>query len=117
MVYRPKAKKGFVKMDETLERILELMKEKRVTAVAMEDLLEVPHGSFSNWKRGKGRSYYEHMAKISDKLEVSVDFLIRGRNDSDTLSGQERKLIEGFRKLSDEAQEVIIKNVKLLEKH
>ena len=87
------------------------------SAVAMEDMLEAPHGSFSNLKRGKGRSYYEHMAKISDRLEVSIDFLIQGRNDSDILPCQEQKLIEGFRKLSDEAQDVIIKNVRLLEKH
>lgn len=104
-------------MDEVLGRILEIMKEKRVTAVAMEDLLKVPHGSFSNWKRGKGKSYYEHVAKISDRLEVTVDYLIRGRNDSDALSRKEKELIEDFRKLSDEAQDVIIKNVKLLEKH
>lgn len=38
--------------------------------------MEVLHGLFSNWKRRKGRSYYEHMTKISDRLEFSVDFLI-----------------------------------------
>ena len=36
-------------MDATLERIPGLMKEKRMTAYAMEDVLGVPHGSFSNW--------------------------------------------------------------------
>ena len=76
MVYRSKGKKGIVEADEVLERILELMKEKRVTAVDMEDLLKMQHGSFSNWKRGKGKSFYEHMAKISDRLEGSVDYLI-----------------------------------------
>ena len=47
--------RGKSRMDETLERILELMKEKRVSAVEMEDLLKVSRGSFSNWKRGKGK--------------------------------------------------------------
>ena len=100
-------------MDETLVRIFELMKEKQVTAVSMEDYLKVPRGSFSNWKRGKGRLYYAYIGKIADRLDESVDYLIRGR-ESDALVGRERELIDGFRKLSEEAKEVIVKNVRLL---
>lgn len=100
-------------MDETLERILELMKEKQMTAVSMEDFLEIPRGSFSNWKRGKGRSYYEHIGKIAEKLDESVDYLIRG-SESEALVGQERELIVDFRRLSEEAKDVIMKNVRLL---
>lgn len=62
-------------MDTTLERILELMKEKRVTAYAMKDVLGVPHGSFSNWKRGKGKSFYEHIDMIADQLGVTIEYL------------------------------------------
>ena len=102
-------------MDETLTRILDLMKEQGVTAVAMEDLLEVPKGSFSNWKRGMGKAYYEHVDKIADRLGVTIDYLIRGKEiKTDTLSSQEMDLIENFRCLTIEAKEIMIKNVRLL---
>ena len=103
-------------MDETLVRILNLMKEKKITAVSMEDFLEIPRGSFSNWKRGKGRSYYEHISKIADRLEESLDYLIRGR-ETDALEAQERELVIEFRKLPEEAKNVILKNVRLLIRH
>ena len=102
-------------MDETLKRILDLMKEQGVTAVGMEDLLGVPRGSFSNWKRGMGKSYYEHIDKIADRLGVTIDYLVRGQEiKTDALSSQEMDLVEGFRSLTDEAKDVMLKNVRLL---
>ena len=102
-------------MDETLERILELMKEKRVSAVEMEDLLKVSRGSFSNWKRGKGKSFYEHIDRIADRLGVSIDYLVRGIEiKSDSLSSCEKELVECYRRLSDDAKDVLIKNARLL---
>ena len=47
-------------MGETPKRILDLMKKQGTIAVGMEDLLGVPRGSFSNWKREMVKSYYEH---------------------------------------------------------
>lgn len=82
-----KSQSGFVKLDGTLKRILDLMKEQGVTAVGMEDLLEGPRGSFSNWKRGMGKSYYEYIDKIADRLGVTIDYLIRGKEiKTDSLS-------------------------------
>jgi len=102
-------------MDKTLERILYLMKEKRMTAVAMEELLGVPHGAFSNWKRGKGKSYYEHIERIADLLGVSIDYLVRGEDvANESLSQQEAELLRMYRQLSDDAKDVILKNVRLL---
>lgn len=102
-------------MDDTLKRILELMKNQGITAVSMEDLLGVPRGAFSNWKRGMGKSYYEHIDKIADRLGVTIDYLVRGKEiKSDTLSSQEIVLVERFRVLSDEAKDVIVRNVRLL---
>lgn len=110
-----KSQEGICKMDETLKRILDLMKNQGVTAVGMEDLLGVPRGAFSNWKRGMGKSYYEHIDKIADRLGVTIDYLVRGKEiKTDSLSNQEIDLVEGFRGLNDEAKDVMLKNVRLL---
>lgn len=50
---------------------------------------------------------------IAIRLDESVDYLIRG-SESEALVGQERELFKDFRKLSEEAKEVVIKNVRLL---
>ena len=55
-------------MDGTLERILQLLNVKNISAAEMEKELCVPRGSFSNWKRGHGRLYYAYIDKIADKL-------------------------------------------------
>ena len=102
-------------MDKTLERILEQMKKQGVTAVEMEDLLNVPRGSFSNWKRGMGKSYYAFIDKIADRLGVSIDYLVRGFDiNQDSLSAREVELIASFRKMSDRGQKVILENAELL---
>lgn len=102
-------------MYETLTRIRDLMKEAGMKDVEMESYLGVPHGTFSNWKRGKSRTYYENIDRIADRLGVSIDYLVRGLEvDSDALSSREVKLVAGFRKLSEEAKDVIEKNVRLL---
>ena len=102
-------------MYETLERIKETMKKLGIKDNEIENHLGIPKGTFSNWKRGKSRSYYEHIDKIADRLGVSIDYLIRGsEKEPDLLTSQESGLLEGFRRLSDEAKDVVLRNVKLL---
>ena len=102
-------------MDPALERILNTMKNKGISAANMERYLNIPQGSFSSWKRGMGKLYYSHIDKIADKLEVSIDYLIRGENKNRfDLSTQEFELIENFRKLSEEEKITVSANVKQL---
>ena len=84
---------------------IDLMKEKRITDLEMQEYLGLPRGAFSNWKRGMGRSYYEHISKIADRLEVTIDYLIRGEEiKTDSLSHQETDLISDFRKVTSEGK-------------
>lgn len=88
-------------MDSTLERILERMKNQNISVISMEKYLNIPQGSFSNWKRGMGKLYYSHIDKIADKLEVSIDYLIRGKElNQSSLTQQESELIDNFRQMS-----------------
>lgn len=105
-----------VVMDGTLERILKLLNEQKISANEMEKELCVPRGSFSNWKRGNGRLYYAYIDKIADRLGVSIDYLVRGVEikNQDSLNGREMALVMNFRKLSDRAQKVVLENVELL---
>lgn len=102
-------------IDETLQRIIKLMEKQKIQDQEMIAYLGLPRGSFSNWKREKGKSYYEHIVKIADRLNVSVDYLLRGYNiDSSTLSHEEIEMFETVRKLSPEKKTAISNMAKLL---
>ena len=103
------------KMDNTLQRIMEKMSEKHILDREMIEYLGLPKGTFSNWKRDKGKSYYAYIDKIADKLNVSIDYLIRGYEiEKLTLKAQEKTLIDNYRKLTQEGQKVVSANVSLL---
>lgn len=91
------------------------MKEQNITAQDMEIRIEVSRGTFSNWKRQKGHSYFEYIDKLADQLGVSIDYLIRGENmNTDALSHDEFELISNYRKLSSKARNHIAENIKLI---
>ena len=66
-------------MDKTLERIMELMRDNKIQDQEMIEYLGLTRGTFGNWKRDKGRSYYAYIDKIADRLCVPIDYLIRGK--------------------------------------
>ena len=49
----------FGKMNGIIERIQNLVNERRVTAVSVEDALQILEGTVFNGKRGQSKSYYE----------------------------------------------------------
>ena len=101
--------------EKTFERILSLMKEQNITAQDMEIKIGASRGTFSNWKRQKGRSYFEYIDKLADQLGVTIDYLIRGEDmKTNDLSHDEFELISNYRKLSSKARNNIAENNKLI---
>ena len=102
-------------MDETLTRILELMQKKRITEAEIQVLIGVPRGSFSNWKRNKGQSYYRYLDTIADRLGVTLDYLMRGHETVDgSMTKEEIELLTDYRRLPQEGKRVIADNIRLI---
>ena len=60
-------------------------------------------------------AYYEHISKIADRLEVTIDYLVRGEDiKTDSLTHEETELINGFRKMTKEGKKIIAANIKLI---
>lgn len=70
-----------------VERILELMKEKGVTAPRLSQDLNLSNSAVADWKRGKGKPSADTIVKLSEYFEVSSDYLL-GRTDDPTPPGQ-----------------------------
>ena len=102
-------------MDETLKRIICLMKEKSISDIEMQEYLGIPKGTFSNWKRLKGKSYYQHIDKISEKLGVSINFLVRGEDLLGfELTEEEKELLVNYRLLAEDGKKIVFDSARLL---
>ena len=70
---------------------------------------------FRTGNEEREKFYYEHIDRIADRLGVSIDYLVRGNEiKSDSLSSCEKELVECYRRLSDDAKDVLIQNARLL---
>lgn len=73
-------------MDITLERILSLLAKKengefaRGEKAKFASSLGLPHNVVAEWVNGKSKSYRNHLYHISDKYNVSVEWL-KGETD------------------------------------
>ena len=103
-------------MDGTHTRIIRLMKDRGIQDQQLIESIGLPRGTFSNWKREKGKSYYLYIDRISDYLGVSVEYLVRGRETAiatQDLSDNEAILLEGYRGLDEEEKRIILDCVRL----
>lgn len=66
---------------DIINRITELMEAQGVTQKALEEHLGVTVGSYHNWKRGKGKSYLLYIDRIAEYLNVSLSYLVTGKDD------------------------------------
>lgn len=65
--------------------------------------LGLKSAAFSEWKSGKSKSYRKYLIEISEFFDVSIDYLVYGKEKSSTsdLTGIEQEAIEKFRHLLD----------------
>lgn len=66
-------------MSPILERIYGLMAERRMNAKYVSETLHLSNSSFTDWKKGKGNPGVEALTKMAELFNVSLDYLILGR--------------------------------------
>ena len=101
--------------EEILVRIsAELMRQGKQQAELVA-YLDLPKGVYTNWKAGKSRNFCEHLGAISEFLGVSVEYLVTGKAaDKSLINQREEELLEAYRKLNVEKQDVLRHMAKLL---
>ena len=100
-LFRSKETEG-IKIEPTLERILELLHQQKKTEREQINYLELANGSVTKWKFHNGKSYFKYIKKIAAFLGVTTDYLIYGSNDCETLTGQEIHLIKLYREMTED---------------
>jgi transcriptional regulator with XRE-family HTH domain len=78
------------------KNLAELRKARNLTQIELANLLDVQPRLLGRWERGQGKPQFDYIVKLADVLEVSIDRLVRGAEDSaaDRFEIRNRKLKE-----------------------
>lgn len=104
--------KGVIDINNiVLERIINLINAKGISEKQFLQAIGLNLTAMSDWKKGRNKSYLKHINKISDYLEVSVDYLL-GKTDKptldDELEGVDFALAGELRDLTDAEKQDIL---------
>ena len=101
--------------DDIFFRISEEMKRQNKKQAELIRFLDLPVGTYTNWKLRKSRNYCEHLQAISQFLKVDAGWLLTGNvKEGEAKDNTEIDLLNDFRKLNLEKKSAVIQNVKWL---
>lgn len=73
-----------IERSEVMYEIFEfLLQEQNITAYKVSKETGVTQSALSNWKRGKSTPSAKNLQKIANFFNVSIDYLMTGKNKSD----------------------------------
>lgn len=97
--------------DPVLIRIMELLKEQNKTQKELTDYLNLHPNTFNNWKYANTQSYLKRLDDISDFLNVTPGYLIKGNTvgaDEEGLTPLEIKLTKKIKTLTIDQQKALL---------
>ena len=98
-----------------LERIISEMNRQNKKYVELIEFLDLPRGTFSSWKAGRSRNFCEHLSAIAKFLDVSVEYLVNGSVGENRIeNSREQELLNCYRRISTQKQEMILQNIRWL---
>lgn len=89
-----------------VERIKELCKINKITIKSLEKELEIGNGSIARWTKSKPS--VENVLKISQKFNVSLDWLVIGK-EPEELTLEEKKLVNLYRSADERGKRAIFR--------
>lgn len=101
--------------EEILIRISTEMERQGKKQAELVKYLDLPLGTYTNWKLGKSRNFCEHLGEIARFLNVSAEDLVTGNVAEKMVeNSREQELLMWYRKLNSEKQDAVFQNVKWL---
>lgn len=105
-------------MNPVVERILEAAKQAGLDQKDLAKRIGVRQPTITEWKKGTTSSYTKYIVQIAEVTGTTVEHLLTGEEkekptvQDDGLSEAEQALMDLFRKLSPDQQEMVIRMVK-----
>lgn len=99
-------------------RIHNIIDDKDITQKELARRLDIPISTLNGYMTGKHQFPPEVIKAVAETLNVTADYLLEIARDPlrpMSLSCMERTLVEGFRTLSKEQKELILKNIHFMQ--
>ena len=97
-----------------INRIMSLMKQNNINAKELEVNSGLPNGSINAWKNSRGKPSADALIKLSNYLNVSTDYLLKGIESDHTLDNLDLELLHLFRSLDAKQKEMFLGKVELI---
>ena len=93
-----------------IERIEQLLLAQKKSKKELLQYIGIGESAFTRWKYDNGKSYIKYMPEIATFLGTTVEYLLNGceSDNKTTLTSDEMKLVEIFRKLDSEKKQLLI---------
>ena len=102
-------------MDDLVERIRALCKERGTSITKIEEKLGYANGTIGKWKKARKPAPLEKVMQVANELNTTADYLITGEQKTPAdpgISGQEMEALELFRQLSQDQKNMMIAQLK-----
>ena len=81
---------------------------------ALTDHLGLKKTAFTDWKSGKSQSYRKYLIEIANYFDVSIDYLVYGKENFENLTDNQKFLLSCFEKLNHNDQIKVIERAETL---
>lgn len=92
-------------METFIERLENILKQNKITQTEIAEAINLRRPTISEWKKNGNVPAGDICCKIADFLNVSVEWLITGKDKS--LSVHDRELLKKYNLLTTEQKEMI----------
>ena len=94
-------------MNETVIRILDLLKKHSINAHKLEKEAGLAISSIQSWTKGKAKPSADALSKIADYFNVSVDYLLGRTEIRETVTAENQFKIKKAPSLTDEEKQLL----------
>lgn len=104
------------RIDPVIERIEMELSKQGISQLALCEHLGLKRQSFTKWKNGQSRSYYQRIAEIAEYLNVSISYLLDvdyERVREERMTPTEREIIRRYRKMEDPLKDWFLTAIRL----
>lgn len=94
---------------DILDRIVALLNTRNQKELC--DYLKLDKSAVTSWKNGSSKSYRKYLIEIAEFFNVSIDYLVYGKEKGTDLNTVETRLLTAFKKLPTDEQMIEIGRV------
>lgn len=97
-----------------MEKLKELRKAKGISLKELGSIVGVAESTMSLYENGKRQPDYETLLKLAEFFGVTVDYLLRGKDESENLPEELAIFNRGARKLSPENRKKLLDMARIM---